>query len=276
MESKNNRIKLIAEIGINHNGNIDIAKKLIMYAVLTGFDYIKFQKRTPEICVPDEQKNIMRQTPWGEMTYLEYKEKIEFGKNEYDEIDRFCHQWGINWFASAWDIPSADFLSNYCDIVKIPSALITDHNLLEDCRKKFHFMIISTGMSEENEIEEAINVGNPDVVMHTNSSYPCPAEDLNLKYIDWLKNKYPKIDIGYSGHEWGLSISYSVAPKVRWIERHVTLDHNLWGTDQKSSIDPVGMVKFVRTIRDIEKASGGYGPRKLTEKEIKKRESLRK
>jgi N-acetylneuraminate synthase len=273
---KENKINLIGEIGINHNGDLELAKKLILYAVLTGFDYVKFQKRTPDLCVPEDQKKIMKSTPWGEMTYLDYKEKIEFNEDDYNVINKFCDQWGIDWFASAWDIPSATFLKKYCTMVKIPSALITELELLKFCRENFRTVMISTGMSEEAEIEKAVEIGNPNIILHTNSAYPSPPEELNFEYIDFLKNKYPGKQIGYSGHEWGLSTTYAVALKVSWIERHITLDHGLWGSDQKSSVDPVGMVKFVRSIRDIEKAKGGNEPRKLSKSELEKRKSLRK
>ena len=137
-------IKIIAEIGINHNGNLELCKKIIDSAVLAGCDYVKFQKRNPDVCVPEEQKSKLKSTPWGDMTYLEYKYKVEFGKEEYDEIDRYCKEKGIGWFASVWDNESVDFMSQYCNITKIPSALITDKKLVEYARSKFDYLIIST------------------------------------------------------------------------------------------------------------------------------------
>jgi len=275
------KMNLIGEIGINHNGDLNTAKRLIDIALLSGFDYVKFQKREPALCVPDHQKDKPKETPWGTMTYLQYKKRIEFGLREYlkiqDYIDRRNNELGTNlkWFASVWDFDSARFMSDFTDMVKIPSAIINNLSLLSLCREKFKTVLISTGMSTEDEIENAIVIGEPDVIFHTNSCYPSPIEELNLNYIKWLKNKYD-VEIGYSGHEWGLSTTYAtVGMGVDWIERHITLDHNLWGSDQKSSVDPVGCFKFVRTIRDIEKAMGEIGERKVLKSELAKKDSLR-
>jgi len=274
---KKSRIKLIAEIGINHNGSIDVTKKLIKMAGLAGFDYVKFQKRNPDICVPERQKNIPKDTPWGEMSYLDYKKKIEFGIDDYILIDIVCKQNRLDWFASVWDLDSAAFMKQFCNIVKIPSALITHLELLKYCRENYDTVLMSTGMSTEAEIEKAVEVGDPDVIFHTNSAYPSPVKELNLKYINWLKLKYPDKQIGYSGHEFGLSTTYTAAGMgLDWIERHVTLDHEMWGSDQKSSIDPVGMIKLCRTIRDIEKSLTGNKKRVIFNSEKSKRESLRK
>ena len=268
-------IKLVAEIGINHNGDIGIAKKLIDIASFAGFDYVKFQKRTPELCVPDSQKDVIRSTPWGEMRYIDYKNRIVFGGVEYEEIAEYCIQKGVGWFASVWDIESAKFMREFTDMVKIPSAKITDMKLIAHCRNNFNHVQISTGMSTEDEVYSAVNeAGLPDVIYHTNSSYPAKVNELNLEYIMHLKSRYAT-EIGYSGHEWGLATTYAVALMVDWIERHVTLDHDMWGSDQKASIDPVGMIKLVRSIRDIEKAKGAAGPRVLHESEKAKREALR-
>jgi len=269
-------VKIIAEIGINHNGSLKIAKELILAAKNAGCNYVKFQKRTPEICVPHGQRNKMRDTPWGEMRYIDYKHKIEFGKREYDEIDRFCKQENIGWFASVWDEPSVDFMAQYTGITKIPSALITNSNLSEYARKRNHTLIISTGMSTEEEIEKAVVEIDPDIVMHTNSTYPSKIEELNLNYILHLREKYPNRSIGYSGHEFGLVTTFATVPMgVEWIERHITLDRTLWGSDQMSSIEPHGLVKLVKGIRNIETALGKKGSRVLYESELKKRKSLR-
>lgn len=271
-----NKVKIIAEIGINHNGSVEIAKKLIDLAALSGCDYVKFQKRTPELCVPEEQKYKKRQTPWGEMTYIDYKHKIEFEKEQYDEIDKYCKQKNISWFASVWDQPSVDFMKNYADITKIGSALITNLDLCKYARKNNKKLIISTGMSTEEEIEQSILLCNPDVVMHTNSTYPSPVEELNLNYINWLKERWQDKEIGYSGHEYGLVTTFAaVALGSTWIERHITLDREMWGSDQLSSVEPTGLIKLVKGIRDIEKSLGNYGPRKLLGKEIDKKKSLR-
>ena len=269
-------IKIIAEIGINHNGSLDVAKKLIDIASVAGCDYVKFQKRTPDICVPEQQKGKIRKTPWGEMTYIDYKHKIEFEKDEYDKIDQYCRQKGIKWFASVWDNVSVDFMKQYSDISKIPSALITEQDLVTYARENFNNLIISTGMSTEEEIEIAVEASNPDVIMHTNSSYPSKIEELNLNYILHLKQKYPEKQIGYSGHEFGLIPTFATVPLgVTWIERHITVDRTMWGSDQMASVEPHGLIKLVKGIRDIEKALGVAGPRKVLGSELEKRRSLR-
>jgi len=273
------QVKIIAEIGINHNGDIEIAKKLIDVASIAGCDYVKFQKRTPDICVPEEQKNKIRSTPWGDIKYIDYKKKMEFGTAEYDEIYEYCEARSMRCFASVWDIPSVDFMRKYTTIAKIPSALITDINLCRAARSAFKTLIISTGMSTEEEITRCVSECHPDVIMHTNSSYPSKYEELNLNYINHLKNKYPDKEIGYSGHEYGLPTTYAtVALGVKWIERHVTLDRTMWGSDQASSVDPVGTIKLVRGIRIIEKALGPSEQREriLHSSELDKRKSLRK
>lgn len=268
-------IKVIAEIGINHNGSLDIAKNLIDAAVLAGFNYVKFQKRNPDLCVPEEQKNLIRSTPWGEITYLAYKNHIEFGKEEYDEIDCYCKEKGIGWFASAWDISSIDFMSKYTDIIKIPSALITNKELIIHARKTFKFLIISTGMSTEEEIEKCVSICSPDVIMHTNSTYPSPVNELNLNYINWLKDKYKK-EVGYSGHEYGLITTMATVPMgATWIERHVTLDRTMWGSDHMASVEPAGMMKLIKGIRDIESALGVSSKRIIMDSELLKKKSLR-
>jgi N-acetylneuraminate synthase len=269
-------IKVIAEIGINHNGSVEIAKKLIDAAALAGCDYVKFQKRTPEICVPEKQKGKIRSTPWGEMTYLDYKHRLEFGKEEYDQIDAYCKEKNIGWFASVWDAPSSDFMSDYTDITKVPSALITDIDLCKKARQDSETLLISTGMSEEREIVECIDACDPDVVMHTNSSYPSPVGELNLNYIKSLQKNYPGKEIGYSGHEYGLVTTFaSVALGATWIERHITLDRTLWGSDHLASVEPQGLIKLVKGIRDIELALGDGGPRVCAGVELDKRSSLR-
>ena len=269
-------IKLIAEIGINHNGDVKIAKKLIDAATLAGFDYVKFQKRTPALCVPDHKKGEIRETPWGAITYLEYRERIEFGEKEYDEIMAHCQDVGMGWFASAWDVPSAEFLAERSLMVKIPSAKITDDELLRYCRLHFPYVIMSTGMSTEDEVLRAIEIGQPDAIFHTHSAYPAPVDELRLSYITWLKRNMQGVETGYSGHEYGISTTLAAAALgVDWIERHVTLDHEMWGSDQKSSIDLVGMVKLVRSIRAIEKAMAGFGPRVVLPSEEAKLRDLR-
>ena len=272
------KTKIIAEIGINHNGSVDLCKKLITIASAAGCDYAKIQKRTPDLCVPDNQKNKIRNTPWGEMSYLDYKHKIEFNQEQISELINYAEQHNIVLFASVWDIPSSNLMSNYSDIVKIPSALITNLDLCKHARDYFKTLIISTGMSTEEEIEKCINACNPDVIMHTNSTYPCPVEEINLNYIKWLNNKWTTKQIGYSGHEYGLVSTFAaVAIGAEWVERHITLNHSMWGSDHLSSLEPAGLFKLVKGIRDIELSMGGKAsPRVLLHSEQIKREGLRK
>ncbi len=273
-----NKIKIIAEIGINHNGSIDLCKQLMLLAKVSGCDYAKIQKREPDVCVPENQKSKIRDTPWGKMTYLEYKKRIEFSEEQLKELYEYANQIGIEFFASVWDLPSVDVMAKFTKIGKIGSASITDLELCKYAREKFDYLIVSTGMSTEEEIEKCIEVCNPDVIMHTNSTYPCPVEELNLNYIHHLKNKWSDKEIGYSGHEYGLVTTFAaVAMGATWIERHITLDRTMWGSDHSSSIEPSGVIKLVKGIRDIEKATQTpVGERVLLQGELSKRESLRK
>lgn len=274
-------IKIIAEIGINHNGDLNIAKKIIDVCHRFGCDFVKFQKRTPDICVPDEQKNKMRKTPWGEIKYIDYKKKIEFEKKEYDEINTYCRKLGIRWFTSVWDKNSVDFMKQYPQpdgklLMKIPSAKITDLELCKYARQNCDILQISTGMSNEEQIEECVAVCNPDIIFHTNSTYPCPIEEINLSRISYMKNKWPNKEIGYSGHEYPLPTTYGAAALgATWIERHVTIDRNMWGSDQSSSVEPNGVYKLVKGVRAIEKSLGKAGPRVLYPGEVAKLKSLR-
>ena len=271
-------MNLIAEIGINHNGDIDICKKLILISKLAGFNYVKIQKRNPDICVPEEQKSKIRETPWGKMTYLDYKKRIEFNEEQIEELINFSKNEGIQMFSSVWDTDSIDLMRKYTNIGKIPSALITNLELCVYARHVFDKLIISTGMSTEEEIINCIKACNPDIIMHSNSTYPCPPEDLNLRYIEWLKDKNPEKEIGYSGHENGIITTLASIPLgVNWIERHVTLDKNMWGSDQKASLDIQEMFELVKNIKTIESACK-YKPQKRIqfEKENEKKKSLRK
>jgi N-acetylneuraminate synthase len=273
-----NKTNIIAEIGINHNGSIDICKKLISIAACAGCDYVKIQKRNPELCVPDHQKNIIKETPWGKITYIDYKKRIEFDENQLLDLMNYSNFLNIKFFASVWDKDSVDIMKKYTSIVKIPSACITDLDLCRCARFNFDKLIISTGMSNEEEINACVEACTPDVVMHTNSTYPCNVEELNLNYILWLKQKYPSIEIGYSGHEYGLVATFAAkAIGASWIERHITLDHNMWGSDQKSSLEPAAIFKLVKGIRDIDSATQ-YKPQKriLFENEKIKKDILRK
>ena len=272
-------VKVISEIGINHNGSMELCKKLIMLSKIAGADYVKIQKRNPDVCVPEHQKTKRRQTPWGEMSYLEYKYRMEFSEEQIKELCEYSDSLGVKFFASVWDVDSAKLMAKYTKIAKLGSASITDTELCKVTRELFDFVIISTGMSTEEEIETAVEAARPDVIMHTNSTYPCESKDLNLKYIYHLKEKYGETaEIGYSGHEYGLVTTYAaVAMGSTWVERHVTLDRNMWGSDQKSSINPEGLIKLIRGIRAIEDATQYEpGPRRLFDGELSKRESLRK
>jgi N-acetylneuraminate synthase len=269
-------IVTIAEIGLNHNGSIELARQLIDMAVASGFDYVKFQKRDPELATPKHKRDVIRSTPWGDMKYIDYRYKVEFSEIQYSELFEYCDQKDISMFASVWDIKSAEFMKDFTYIVKIPSAKITDMALLDYCNENFDLRMMSTGMSTENEIDQAVDVLDPDIIFHTNSSYPCKSEDLRLLYIKHLKKKYPEKIIGYSGHEFGLGPTFSaVCLGAEIIERHVTLNHEMWGSDQKSSVDPVGMIKLVRGIRDIEKTMTGDEDRICYLEETGKRDDLR-
>lgn len=253
---------LIAEIGINHNGELQIAKKLIDAAFATGWDCVKFQKREPDLSVPEHQKAVLRQTPWGEMTYLEYKKRIEFGKTEYDYIDHYCKEKPLDWTASPWDMPSLEFLTQYdLPYIKIASATLTDTELLKRACQFGKAIVMSTGMSTWDEIDTAVTVlekysdGNY-ILMHTNSEYPTPYEDINLRMIEVLRERYGCL-VGYSGHEMDLEPTVlAVALGANIIERHVTLSHEMWGTDQKASLTVRAMGLLKGRIADIRKAMG--------------------
>jgi len=257
-----NPVYIVAEIGINHNGDLNTAKDMILSAKDTGADAVKFQKRTPELCVPKEQRDIMRETPWGYITYMEYRKRVEFGEADYGEINRFCKEIGIDWFVSVWDEPSVDFIEKF-DIIcyKLPSASLTDHKLLQKVRATGRPMIISTGMSTPEQIDEAVKIiGLKDlVILHSTSCYPCDPAELNLMVISTLKEKYD-CPIGYSGHEVGLITSVvSVGLGASMVERHFTLDRAMWGSDQAASVEPGGFRRLVKYIRVTEMALGDGG-----------------
>lgn len=272
-------VYIIAEIGINHNGSLDIAKKMIDGAVFAGANAVKFQKRTPELCVPHDQWMIERDTPWGRMTYIDYKKKTEFSMKQYFEIDLYCRQKGIQWFASAWDIPSVEFMEQFdIPLYKVASACITDEELLNKIKSTGKPVMISTGMSTMEEIENAVKVLSEKniLIAHATSTYPCKPVELNLKMINTLKQKFPNVPVGYSGHEVGLTTTWAaVALGASFVERHITLDRTMWGTDQAASVEIMGMYKLVNDIRDIEKALGD-GIKKVYESEINSLKKLRK
>jgi N-acetylneuraminate synthase len=250
---------IIAEAGINHNGDLAIAKKLIDTAMLAGCDAVKFQKRTPDLCVPPEQRTLMRETPWGIMTYLEYRQRIEFGQKEYEEIDRYAREKGITWFASCWDNASVDFMERFNPVCyKIPSACLTNDSLVSHVNATGRPMILSTGMSTMEEIRHAVSLLDRDrlLIAHCTSSYPCKTEELNLLMIKVLQREFA-CPVGYSGHEVGLQTTYAaVVLGSCFVERHITLDRAMWGSDQAASVEPPGLMRLVRDIRVIEKALG--------------------
>ncbi len=271
-------VYIIAEIGINHNGDIEIAKQLMDVAVETGCDAVKFQKRTPEICVPEEQKSIPRETPWGSMTYFEYKKRIEFEQNEFEQIDAYAKKIGIDWFASPWDVPSVNFLEGFnVPCQKIASACLTDSELLTAINKTKTTTILSTGMSSMQEIDKAVSLLNdvPLAIAQATSTYPAEASELNLRAIQTFAEKY-RVPVGYSGHERGLQVTIAaVALGATFIERHITLDRSMWGTDHSASLEPEGLKKLVRDIRVVELALGD-GKKKVYDSEIPIRAKLRR
>ncbi len=253
-------VMVIAEIGINHNGSLDIARKLIDGAYLAGADAVKFQKRTPELCVPKEQWNLERDTPWGRITYIDYRRRMEFGEAEFAAIDGYCRERGVLWFASCWDEEAVDFMERFDPpCYKIASASLTDDDLLRKVRRTGRPLLLSTGMSTLAEIDEAVSLlGREGLLLaHTTSTYPCPPGDLNLRMIETLRRLYPDCPVGYSGHETGLATTWAaVALGATFVERHITLDRALWGSDQAASVEISGFLRLVSNIRDIEKAMG--------------------
>jgi len=272
-------VYVIAEIGINHNGSLEIAKKMIDGAVFAGCDAVKFQKRTPEICVPMDQWYIERDTPWGRMTYIEYRHAMEFGEDEFAEISRYCKERNIDWFASCWDEEAVDFIEQFNPpLYKAASASLTDLNLLKKMRATGKPVMLSTGMSTMKEIETAIRtIGMTNLLIaHSTSAYPCKNEELNLRMITTLKERYPNVPIGYSGHEVGLATTWAaVTLGATFVERHITLDRAMWGTDQAASVEILGMHRLVRNIRDIEKALGN-GIKQVYQSELEVMKKLRR
>jgi N-acetylneuraminate synthase len=269
---------VIAEAGINHNGDIELAKQLIQAAKHAGVDAVKFQKRTPELCVPPEQRGQMRETPWGYITYLEYRYKTEFGEAEYAEIDRYCKEVGITWFASVWDELSVDFLEKFNPVCyKIPSASLTDSKLLLHLRNTGRPLILSTGMSTLEQIKDAVKLIGEDnlVITHATSTYPCDPHELNLRMIPTLREMF-SCPIGYSGHEVGLVTSaVAVGLGACMVERHITLDRAMWGSDQSASVEPGGFEKLVKYIRVTEQAVGD-GVKKVYDSELSSLKKLRR
>ncbi|ESS73951.1 N-acetylneuraminate synthase [Methyloglobulus morosus KoM1] len=272
-------VYVIAEIGINHNGDIDNARRLIEGAAKAGCDAVKFQKRTPDLCVPPDQRDIKRDTPWGVMTYIEYRHKVEFNKAQYTQIDRICKDLKIDWFASCWDEEAVDFMEQFDPpCYKVASASLTDAALLKKKRSTKRPMIVSTGMSTMVEIEAAIELIRCEnlLIAHSTSTYPCKTSELNLRMLHTLKTLYPNVPIGYSGHETGLAPTWAaVAMGACFVERHITLDRAMWGSDQAASVEISGLERLVSNIRDIE-SSLGDGIKKVYDSELGPKQKLRR
>jgi N-acetylneuraminate synthase len=255
-----NPVYITGEIGINHNGDLAIAIALIDQAADAGCDAIKFQKRTPEVCTPRDQWDIERDTPWGRMSYIDYRHRVEFGVEEYAAIDGHAKRRGIAWFASPWDIASVDFLEGF-DVPahKVASACLTDDELLRRLRATGRTVVVSTGMSTMRQIRHAVEVlGSDNIILcHATSTYPAQASELNLKMIYTLQGEFPNVPIGYSGHETGLQTTLAaVAMGATFVERHITLDRSMWGSDQAASVEPQGLARLARDVRVISEAMG--------------------
>jgi N-acetylneuraminate synthase len=295
---------IVAEIGINHNGSVDIAKQLIDVAILSGCDAVKFQKRTvpavyspaelekprevpPEILrsavrrnvLPPEAVSRLEKSNFTESTNGDLKFALEFSQAEYEEIDQYCKNRGILWFASPWDEASVDFLEQFdppCH--KIASPSLTDRELLRHIARKGRPIILSTGMSTMDMVRKAVEeINSPNLILlHCTSTYPCKLEEINLSVIAMLKNEFPGIPIGFSGHEVGLPATFAAAVMGACvIERHVTLDRAMWGSDQAASVEPNGMIRLVREIRAFERARGD-GVNRIYESEVPIAKKLRR
>ncbi|WP_344570253.1 N-acetylneuraminate synthase family protein [Streptomyces axinellae] len=272
-------VYITGEIGINHNGDLDNAFALIDAAAEAGCDAVKFQKRTPEICTPRDQWDLERDTPWGRMTYIDYRHRVEFDENDYRAISEHCAQRGIDWFASPWDVESIAFLEKF-DVPahKVASASLTDDELLRALRGTGRTVILSTGMSTPKQIRHAVEVlGSENILLcHATSTYPAKAEELNLRVIHTLQAEFPNVPIGYSGHETGLQTTLAaVALGAVFVERHITLDRAMWGSDQAASVEPQGLQRLVRDIRTIEESLGD-GVKKVYDSELQPMRKLRR
>ncbi|MDF2257868.1 N-acetylneuraminate synthase family protein [Streptantibioticus ferralitis] len=272
-------VYITGEIGINHNGDLENAYRLIDAAVAAGCDAVKFQKRTPEICTPRDQWDIERDTPWGRMTYIDYRHRVEFGEDEYRAIDEYCRERDIHWFASPWDVPSVEFLEKFdLPAHKVASACLTDDELLRALRATGRTIILSTGMSTPRQIRHAVEVLGSDNILlcHATSTYPAKHEELNLRMIHTLQAEYPNVPIGYSGHEVGLQTTLAaVALGAVFVERHITLDRAMWGSDQAASVETSGLQRLVRDIRIVEQSLGD-GVKRVYEGELGPMKKLRR
>lgn len=270
---------IAAEIGINHNGDIEIARRLIEVAATAGCDAVKFQKRTPEFCVPMHQRAKMRSTPWGYINYMEYRRRMELERPDFRGLDQYCRERGLIWFTSCWDPLSVDFMESFDPpCYKVPSAAVTDRELLEKIRSTGRPVILSTGMSTLEQIYRAVEVlGEEDlIILHCNATYPCPPEQLNLKTIQTLAREFSGCPVGYSGHEVGIPTTVAaVALGACFVERHITLDRSLWGSDQAASLEPQGLERLVKYIRVVEEAAGD-GKKRIYPSEFEALKRLRR
>jgi len=268
---------IVAEIGINHNGDLENAKGMIDAAVKAGCDAVKFQKRTPELCVPPEQRDVMRETPWGYMTYMEYRYRVEFEEDEYREIDRYCGEQGITWFSSCWDVDSVSFMEQFNPpAYKVASATLTDAELLKRLRSTGRPVILSTGMSSMKQIRAAVDLLGQDnlLITHCTSTYPGKPEELNLRMINTLSDEFD-CPIGYSGHEVGLVTTVAaVTLGACLVERHITLDRAMYGSDQAASLEKRGLELMVSYIRSIPLVMGD-GVKRVTTGEMANARKLR-
>lgn len=273
---------VVAEIGINHNGDLNTAKRLIDAAALAGCDAVKFQKRTPELCVPAAMRDVPRETPWGMITYMEYRRRMEFGADSFATLDRYCREKGIAWFASCFDVPSVEFMERFdLPCVKIPSCCLTDDALLTSAAATGRAVVLSTGMSTWEQIGNAVDVlltpgrsASDLILLHCTSTYPCQPKELNLRMIETLRRAF-ECPVGYSGHEVGLQTTVAAATMgASFIERHITLDRAMWGSDQAASIEPGGLSRLVRDIRVVEQAMGD-GVKRVYESELPVMKRLR-
>ncbi len=272
-------VYITAEIGLNHNGEVSTALALIDVALAAGVDAVKFQKRTPDVCTPRDQWDIERDTPWGRMRYIDYRHRVEFGAEEYRIIDEYCRDKGIDWFASPWDVASVDFLDGFgVPAHKIASACLTDDELLRSIRASGRTAILSTGMSTPAQIRHAVEVlGSGNVILcHATSTYPAANDELNLRMMNTLMTEYPNVPVGYSGHERGLQTTVAAAALgACFIERHITLDRTMWGSDQAASLEPAGLTRLVRDVRVISEALGD-GVKRLYDGEYAAMRKLRR
>lgn len=278
MVGDNHPAFIVAELGTNHNGDIEIAKQLIDAASRAGVDAVKFQKRTPELSIPEGQKGQMRETPWGYITYLEYRQRTEFNEEQYRELAAHCKSKGISWFASVWDKPSVDFMEGFDSFVyKIPSAQLTDHGLISYARSTGKPLILATGMSTMDQIKKGVAIAGRDnlILIHCTSTYPCDPHELNLRMIETLRKEFPEVPVGYAGHEVGtISSTVAVVLGSCLVERHLTLDRSMWGSDQSASLEPGGMEKLIHNIRTAE-SSLGDGVKKVYDSELSSIKKLR-